>query len=425
MPTATEGSSVYGRDYDLIVIGGGAAGLSTAYHAGRQGLSTLVLERFGVLNDSGSSAGASRQFRLQYAQQYMAELSLASQSLWADLQGYTQKTLIRQCGSLWFGDPALNSQEGGIQAAECVMDTLQIPYTKLTAAQIEAAFPFKDLPSEYAGFFQASGGIIDLKATEEAFYDAALDTGRVDIHEYEAVTGISGQADGSLTVTTARGGYGAAKLAICAGAYANDVLAHLDLSVGMNFWQMSSAYFRKSDPALRLPTWFVFQKPSESALFYGFPEVDWAHPGYARVATDFPDAILTHPSQRTFVPSPTSLDLDSRWVAEHMVGLDSTPRFTSTCLIALAEDTTRELLLDYTPAWGTPHPNIVTYTAGWAAKYLPILGDMIVRMLARPTQELIYGDFTIPLGNFAIAWAPPPDPDARTNLSEAIKGERS
>ncbi|MEQ6899520.1 FAD-dependent oxidoreductase [Nocardioides sp. YIM 152588] len=413
-----------GRDYDLIVIGGGGAGLSTAYHAGKNGLRTLVLERFGVLNDSGSSAGASRQFRLQYAQQYMAELSLASQSFWADLQGFTQKTLITQCGSLWFGDPALSSQEGGIQAAEKVMDTLRIPYTKLDAAQIEAAFPFTDLPSDYAGFFQASGGIIDLKATEEACYDAALATGRVDIHEYEPVTGISEQADGSLTVTTGRGDYGAAKLAVCAGAYANDVLAHLGLSAGITIWQMSSAYFRKSDPDLRLPTWFVFQDPSASALFYGFPEVDWAHPGYARVATDFPDAILTDPGQRTFVPSPTSLGLDSRWVAEHMVGLDPTPRFTSTCLIALAEDSTRELLLDYTPAWGTPHPNIVTYTAGWAAKYLPILGDMIVRMLAQPTQQLTYGDFTIPLANFAIAWAPAAEPDQRTTPSRAIKEER-
>jgi glycine/D-amino acid oxidase-like deaminating enzyme len=69
-------------EYDLIVIGGGAIGLSTAYHAAKRNLKTLVLEQYGYFNDSGSSAGASRQFRLQYAVQYMSELCIASQPFW-------------------------------------------------------------------------------------------------------------------------------------------------------------------------------------------------------------------------------------------------------------------------------------------------------------------------------------------------------
>lgn len=391
------------QSYDLIVIGGGAIGLSTAWNAARRGWRTLVLEKYGVLNDDGSSAGASRQFRLQYAQGYMAELSLASQTYWAELQGYTQKTLIRQNGSLWFGDPSLDSQEGGIAAAEKVMDALHIPYTRLTAAQIEARFPFQNLPTDYEGFFQASGGIIDLKATEEAALDAALASGLVEIHEWEPATDMTENGTG-VTVTTAAGSYHSSRLAICAGAYVNDTMKPLGLSLGIDIWQMSSAYFALTAPASHLPTWFVFQNPSSSALFYGFPEVDWAHPGYARVATDFPDKILTDPSQRSFVPSRKSLDLDAQWVRDHMTGLDPTPRFTSTCLIALATDTSRELLLDYTPAWGSPHSNIVTYTAGWAGKYIPILGDMIVRMLSAPETELTYGDYKIPLGKFAIDW---------------------
>lgn len=393
------------RTFDLIVIGGGAIGLSTAYQAGKRGWRTLVLERVGVLNDAGSSAGASRQFRLQYAQKYMAELSLASQDYWADLQGCTRKVLIQQNGSLWFGDPALSSQEGGIGAAEQVMDQLQIPYTRLDAAAIERSFPFKGLPANYEGFFQANGGIIDLKATEEAAFDAALATGKVEIHEFEASTDIKESADG-VVVTTGTANYRAARLAICTGAYVNDTLKPLGLSLGIDIWQMSSAYFAKTDPKVRLPTWFVFQEPSDSALFYGFPEVDWAHPGYLRVATDFPDAILTDPSQRSFVPSPKSLALAAQWVADHMVGLDPTPRFTATCLIALATNPNRELLLDYTPAWGKARSNIVTYSAGWAGKYIPIVGDMIVRMLTDKTDTIEYGRYCIPLKNFSIDWTP-------------------
>lgn len=395
------------NSFDIIIIGGGAIGLSAAYHAGKRGLRTLVLEKNGVLNDAGSSAGASRQFRLQYAQQYMAELSLASQEYWAELQAYSQKPLIQQNGSLWFGDPDLNSQEGGISAAETVMDELSIPYTKLDSAKIEADFPFTGLPKDYEGFFQASGGIINLKATEEAAFDAALATGNVEIHEFEPSLDIQESANGVM-VRTEVGEYSAAKLAICAGAYVNDALKPLELSLEIDIWQMSSAYFAKSDPNVKLPTWFVFQNPGDSALFYGFPEVDWAHPGYIRVATDFPDAILSDPSQRSYIPSRKSLALDSKWVAEHMVGLDPAPRFTATCLIALAKQKDRELLLDYTPAWGGKHSNIVTYSAGWAGKYIPILGDMIVRMLENPAETLEYGNFSIPLKHFAIKWSTTP-----------------
>ena len=86
------------KNYDLIVIGGGPMGLSTAFQASQLGLRTLVLEQYNFLNNQGSSAGASRQFRLQYAQQYMAELALASQDYWTQLQRYSQDTLIEIIG---------------------------------------------------------------------------------------------------------------------------------------------------------------------------------------------------------------------------------------------------------------------------------------------------------------------------------------
>jgi hypothetical protein len=87
-----------------------------------------------------------------------------------------------------------------------------------------------------------------------------------------------------------------------------------------------------------------------------------------------------------------------------MVGLDPRPCFTSTCLIALAKNQSRELLLDYAPASLTNNKNIVTYTAGWAAKYIPILGDMINQMLASDITDFDYGQYKISLSNFSIDW---------------------
>jgi glycine/D-amino acid oxidase-like deaminating enzyme len=389
--------------YDLIVVGGGAIGLSTAYHAARRKLKTLVIEQYGYFNDAGSSAGASRQFRVQYAQEYMAELCIASQSFWADLQNHTKATLIGLNGSVWFGDPTVSSQEGGIEPSEKVMDALDIPYTKLDAQQIEDAFHFRDLPRDYSGFFQANGGIIDLKASEQALYDAANNTGLVDFHEYEPVTGIASTSQGGITVSTGRATYAAGKLAITAGAYTNSVVRHLGLAVPIYIWEMSSAYFKKTDPLIQYPTWFYYGKQYD---FYGFPEVDWSYPGYIRVAPDFPDQIIINPSQRRGTPDPKNLALTAQFVAANMTGLGAKPEFTSTCMVPLAKNPDQELLLDYVPSSIANNEQIVVYTAGWAAKFIPILGDMICQMLEGDITSFNYGKYQIPVANFAISWLP-------------------
>ena len=393
--------------YDLIVIGGGPMGLSTAWNASKRGLRTLVVEQFGFFNNLGSSAGASRQFRLQYAQQYMAELALASQSFWSELQNLTRDTLVTQCGSLWFGDPALSSQEGGIQAAEDMMDALGIIYEKLNATQIEEKYFFKNLPGDYSGFFQANGGIINIKAAERAMYNAALNSGLVDFRAYQTVTRITVEADRPICVGTNQEEFIGEKLAITAGAYSNQLTrSTMGFETGIDIWEMTSAYFKKKDPLAWLPTWFVFQEPQITSLFYGFPEVDWAHPGYIRVAPDIPDygRILTNPNERSGKPSPESLRLTSNWDRENMEGLHPEPLFTSTCMIALSHDTNKELLLDYAAASCPQNNRIVVYTAGWAAKFIPILGDTICQMLDEEITSVTYGDYTIDLDNFSIDW---------------------
>jgi glycine/D-amino acid oxidase-like deaminating enzyme len=391
--------------YDLIVIGGGSIGLSTAYHASRRKLKTLVIERFGYFNNIGSSAGASRQYRVQYSEKYLSELALAAQNYWADLQLRTFDQLIGVVGSVWFGDPSLASQEGGIGEAIKTMNKLGIPYTPLDAQQIETLFRFKNLPTDYTGFFQPNGGIINLKATQATLYNIAQNSGLVDFHQYETVTNIESLENDNIIVTTqsAQGErvYKTDKLAITPGPYVNEILVHLGLSINLDIWEMSSAYYKKTESNINFPTWFVFQKPQNTSLFYGFPEVEWAHPGYIRVAPDIPDRIISDPSQRSRTPSPKSLALNSEWVRNHMDGLDDTPQFTSTCLIALSNDS-KELLLDYPPERTPNHQNIVVYTAGWAAKFIPILGEMILQLLEKDRQYFEFGKYKIDRVHFKI-----------------------
>ena len=43
-------------DYDLVIVGGGPAGLAAAVYAGSEGLRTLVLEPFSIGGQAGASA---------------------------------------------------------------------------------------------------------------------------------------------------------------------------------------------------------------------------------------------------------------------------------------------------------------------------------------------------------------------------------
>ena len=49
-------TSLFG-EYEVVVLGGGPAGIAAALAAGRSGRSTLLIERYGFLGGAGTAAG--------------------------------------------------------------------------------------------------------------------------------------------------------------------------------------------------------------------------------------------------------------------------------------------------------------------------------------------------------------------------------
>lgn len=366
------------ENYDVIVIGGGAIGLATAYHLGKRKANTLVLEQFTFVNQLGSSAGVSRQFRIPYPDDYMVQMALDAQPYWDELQKETDTPLLDKVGTLWFGDPNVHSTEGNIAEAEAALKALNVPYTNLTAREIEDQYHFRNLPENYIGLFQPDGASINFKATIETLLDLCKKEETVELKEDSPVLEI--KQNGELfEITTPNGIYIAKKLAIISGPYINSVINLLDFKIDATYWNMSSAYFKKTDPTIQYPTWFVFQDPilENGNQFYGFPSVDWDHPEYIRVAPDFVINPLEEPSDRKLIPNPQELAYTSEWVKNHMTGLNTEPEYTSTCLIALSTIENKELLIDFAPKYVPNHKNIVLYATGWAAKFTPFLGKIM------------------------------------------------
>ncbi len=367
--------------YDVIVIGGGAMGLATAYYSGKRNAKTLVLEQFTFVNQQGSSAGVSRQFRIPYPEKYMVQMALDSLPYWKELQSHTETELLDKVGTLWFGDPEVHSTEGNIAKAEIALKELNVPYTKLTAKEVEEQYNFRNLPDNYTGLFQADGASINFKATIETLLELCQKDANTTLLEQSPVTHIE-RKDDLFHLTTPNGYYAAKKIVITPGPYINSVINLLDFTIEATYWNMASAYFKKTDEKVQYPTWFVFQNAEgdNGNQFYGFPEVDWDHPDYIRVAPDFVIEPLDEPYDRSFIPNEKELNYTSEWVKNHMTGLDTVPCFTSTCLIALSKIPNKELIIDFAPSYVPNHEDIVVYATGWAAKFTPLLGKILSDM---------------------------------------------
>lgn len=365
-------------NFDVIVIGGGSVGLASAYQIGKRNAAVLVLEKFNFLNQKGSSAGYSRQYRIPYPEGYMVQMALDAQPYWDNLQQHTKKSLMDKVGTLWFGDPNVHSTEGNIAGAKKALSQLGVKYDDLTVENIEEEFHFRNLPKNYKGLFQADGASIDLAATLQTLYDLNSRNPAITLKGFSPVIKIKRES-GLFYVSTPEATFTAPKIVIAPGPYINEVLKLLDFHVAVTYWEMSSAYFKKARPDIQYPTWFVFQKPVDENgnQFYGFPGVDWDYPGYIRVAPDFVINPLDNPDQRTGQPNAQVLDYTSQWVKDHMTGLDVVPEKTTTCLIALSKLKNKELLLDFAPPYIPGHNDIVIYGTGWAAKFIPLLGRIL------------------------------------------------
>jgi glycine/D-amino acid oxidase-like deaminating enzyme len=377
--------------FDVIVIGGGPIGLSTAYHISKQDTTKriLLVEQFKFVNEEVSSSGKSRQFRVQYDTVPMARLALRAKDQWLAFNDASQQELLEQVGALWFGDPDLNSSEGGINDAIKVMNELGIPYDPLSSGeQIMERFNFKDLPSDYEGFFQADGGILDIAATQEFILAELRKNNNVVLKDFTEVTDIESLPNDDIIVTaksTQKSGeitrYKAEKLALTPGPYVNDLVSHFGLKVGIDIWTMSSSYYKILDPAIaEIGTTYYVYENNETGLFYGFNEVPWANPGYVRVANAVADEIVDHPSESSHEPDLKNIAYTTDWVKNHMPGLEPVASHLSTCMVAISQSD-NEILLDYLPNTISNNKNIVVYTAGWAAKFIPTLGDLISKML--------------------------------------------
>src|SRR5262249_30262734 len=111
-----------GDHFDLIVVGGGVFGLSTALEAGRRRRTVLVVDRGTVPNPIAASFGPSRKIRSTYLDPHYTRLALEAMEGWRRIEAETGTELYVADGNLNVSDkethahlqqPAVSARRGG------------------------------------------------------------------------------------------------------------------------------------------------------------------------------------------------------------------------------------------------------------------------------------------------------------------------
>lgn len=377
------------NNYDVIVIGGGPIGLSAAYECAKAGKSVLVLERFNFFNQSGSSNDLVRMFRTMYTQDFMAYLAKASIGIWRELETDAAEQLILMTGLLNFGDPNYGmGPEGNLLDPIKNLDRLKMPYRILTAKEIMAEYPFKDLPGNFEGIYAPDNGCINVPLVLRSLYRLAQAYGAKLVSHAPVVEFDVSEAGVSVTVDVGEcETFTASRCVIASGAYTNNILEPINVQLDLSIWEMVYGYYA-TDPGpggTYFPSmWFQFLEdtggdPADSNLFYGFPSVPWGMPNVARIAVDNAVNIISDPKERKIDPSANDLTITAGFVEKHLVGVDGRPNYCGTCLQTNVAD--NMYVLDYLPPDIDGYKNVVVFTAGWAFKLVPLIGRILRQLV--------------------------------------------
>lgn len=215
-------------DTDILIIGGGIAGVSAAYHLGQAGCEVTLLERGEVASEaSGVNAGNIGAIGWGHVPTLNSHLTMGSLEIFKSLQldlGYDIE--FRQCGGL----EAIHTQEQYRYARDRVLSLKSQGYRVELLTNREARSIEPGVNPQLPGFVHMPlrSQADPVKATQ-ALAAAAVARG-AGIHTGHQVTALRHYA-GGYRVETNRGEFRARRLVIAAGAWCGPLGQMLGLRI--------------------------------------------------------------------------------------------------------------------------------------------------------------------------------------------------
>jgi sarcosine oxidase len=351
-------------EYDVIVVGAGAAGSAAARHLAERGYDVLALERRGIPNPVAASAGVSRIIRLAYheGERYVPMLR-RSLAQWKTLDDRRDERLLRTTGSLAIGPPDAETFTGA-------RDTCRahgLDHEVLDAAAVGDRFPAYDLSDGYRAVYQPDGGLLDADRCVVALVEAAQAAGGT-VRACEPV--LDWTADGETArVETTRRAYTADAVVIASGAWAADhvpLLADLlerERHVHCRFQPTSPEQFAPDAfPAFVIDT-------ADGDHFYGLP----VHrvPGFKIGGTDT-DETGVDPDSIDREPGPDEEAAERAFVEQFLPAGAGPTMERAACVLAHSPD--GDYIVDRLP--DRQNAVVAVGLSGHGFKTAPVIGEV-------------------------------------------------
>lgn len=206
--------------FDVIVIGAGVMGSSTAYQAAKLGYKTLILEQFDFLHFCGSSHGESRTIRATYPEPYYSPLVIESEKLWRESQSEIGYNVYYKTKQLDFG-PVGDSSLGAL-IANCEKQSMSHQIVDCDGVKIRFGV---EMPEDWIAVVTEIGGVLKPTKAVAMFQTLAVRYGAILRDKTEVVEIVNDEVGGGVVVSSKFGEkYRGKKCVVTAGAWVNKLV---------------------------------------------------------------------------------------------------------------------------------------------------------------------------------------------------------
>lgn len=228
-------------EYDVIILGGGIVGVSTAYVLAGRGLDVLLLERYEPAHERGSSHGDSRMIRFDYEEPVYVEMATLAFRAWEKIAIRLGQPVLKQtgiCNLAPSNSEVLATLEHGLREYE-------LPFERLTSLNFTQRFPQFNLPRTSEVIFQPDSAVLFADEVVRNLWRCVQEDG-VDILPETEVDSIDLSTKNILVKSVDGRSWSGAHLVLTAGGWMGRWLESLDIDVPLVVTRELLAYFSQT-----------------------------------------------------------------------------------------------------------------------------------------------------------------------------------
>lgn len=383
--------------YDVIVIGSGIMGSSTAYQVAKRGKSVLLLEQYDFLHRRGSSHGESRTTRVSYSQAYYIQMMQEAYKLWEEAEQDAGYVVTRRTGQLEFGP----KDEPSMQARIAALSKQGVEHRVLAAAdEVRSEFPAVHLPDGWLALHTSDAGVVRASKAVAMFQALAAKHGaalrdNAGVVKVDAGWTLEDGAPG-VRVETSRGWAAGRACVVAAGAWTSKLVKDLcglelpivPLHTSLAYWEVPGKRIAETLSAEGgFPTFATHGVPE----IYGTPALEY--PGLLKVSVHGGKAC--HHEERSLVPDVEMLVEVVSPILKQLFGGQvrwDAPALAEACMYSMTPD--EDFILDVLPVAG--RVVVAGGFSGHGFKFGPVVGRVMADLALTGTCD------TVPLQHFSI-----------------------